>query len=662
MSYLGSGSLVLEIIMNEEQQLVVRHPVGSPVCLIAGAGSGKTLVLTERVRWLIAEAGQEPRKLAALTFTNKAANEMADRLGVTVDTPRDRVPRVSTIHSLALAAIRRNPRGFGLQERVSLLDDYDQGILLKKIIDREIKESDRDQFNPWNLLERIAYHRARGVGFSTDYTAEIHQQSLHSHSGYHALDSEVVYLWKKFEDEKQATSTLDFSDMLHLVVRRVQADKSWATAWAKMFNYVLVDEVQDLSPVQWQFVESLIPVDNFNLFVVGDLSQSIYGFNGAAPEILKAYSEKWRGVTPTLYRLAQNYRSVPEIVGLANAVQKKMVMTIPLQMASARGDLGHTGNTSSMKGGEDDGTPREIANRIASQIYRDRQTTPYKENAILVRSGKSQVRDIESELVRLRIPYVVRGGQGLLQTEEVRDVLAYLRLAVNPKDFMALNRAIAAPKRGLGTVALEKIRDVANKQFAGDLLSGCWAVNKDKAGAFVDIVKHIQQKHDDPVNAFDFAIKLSGYSNYLRDKYRKDIEKLTIKLENLERLALLVVGLLETNIMNLADVVFQLSMDEQAKDEDKDGRVVISTIHKAKGLEWRSVWLTNCYQGSLPHMYSMGSPEEIDEERRLFYTALTRAKDQLTICVPTFLLKKTSTGWSKVRVEPSEFLTEIGIL
>jgi superfamily I DNA/RNA helicase len=646
--------------LNEEQTQAVEHPIGSPACLIAGAGSGKTRVMTERVKWLITQ-GVIPRKICALTFTNKAAGELAYRLGITPETQRDLVPRITTIHALALAAIRRNPKGFGLKDHLSLLDDYDQGILMRKIIEREIKESEREDYNPWNIVEKIAFHRARGLGFSREYTPDIHQQTIHMHKGFHALDADVVNLWKAYESEKNANSVIDFDDMLCLVNRRVREDQPWAEKWSKMFEHVLMDEGQDTNPVQWELVNSLLASDNLNLCVVGDISQSIFGFNGAAPEILKAYSEGWRGVVPKLYRLAQNYRSVPEIVGLANAVQKKMVMTIPLQMASARAELGHTGTTSLMKGGEDDGTPREIANRIASQIYRDRQTTPYKENAILVRSGKSQVRDIESELVRLRIPYVVRGGQGLLQTEEVRDVLAYLRLAINPKDFMALNRAIAAPKRGLGTVALEKIRDVANKQFAGDLLSGCWAVNKDKAGAFVNTIREIQQKHDDPVNAFDFAIKLSGYSNYLRDKYRKDVEKLTIKLENLERLALLVVGLLETNIMNLADVVFQLSMDEQAKDEDKDGRVVISTIHKAKGLEWDAIFLTNCYEGSLPHMYSMGNETEIEEEMRLFYVALTRARNKVTICVPTFLLKKSSTGWTKTPVEPSRFLTMLGI-
>lgn len=651
--------------LNEEQTRVVQHPVGTPICLVAGAGSGKTRVMTERVRWLMAN-GVEPRRICTLTFTNRAAGELSERLGITPNTPRECVPRVTTIHALALAAIRRNPKGFGLQDRVSLLDDYDQGILMRKVIDREIhKEAEREQFNPWNILEKIAYHRARGVGFAVDYTPEIHEAAVHTHSGYHALDSDLVQLWKKYEKEKVNTSTLDFDDMIHLVVRRVESDTGWAKALGNMFQHVLMDEAQDTNPIQWKLVNSLLSPDNFNFCAVGDISQSIYGFNGSAPEILKAYSEGWRGIVPTLYRLERNYRSVPEIVNLANAVQKKMTMTIPLSMIPARAELGHTGKTAILKAEDtyqEPNTPKKIAGLIADQIYADRNTIPFKENAILVRSGKTQVRDLETELVRLRIPYVVRGGQGLLQTEEVRDILSYLKLAVNPKDFMALNRAIAVPKRGMGNVALEKVRKVANDQFQGNLIEACWASSADKAGGFVNLMRHIQESLDDPNDALDKVIKLSGYRGHLQNKYgKKDKEKLTIKLENLERLAAMVAGLLIDNVMTLDDVVFQLSMDDQVKDGDPSGKVVISTIHKAKGLEWTRVYVTNCYQGSLPHMYSMGSLEEIDEERRLFYVAFTRAKDTAVICVPDKLLKRDGAGWKVVPVQPSQFLTELGI-
>jgi DNA helicase-2/ATP-dependent DNA helicase PcrA len=346
-------------------------------------------------------------------------------------------------------------------------------------------------------------------------------------------------------------------------------------------------------------------------------------------------------------------------------------MTIPLTMKSARGEKGEKGKTVLLKPSnssynplaykDDSGTPKEIASDIAAQILRDKATIPYRENAILVRSGKSQVRDLEAELVRLRIPYVVRGGQGLLQTEEVRDVLAYLKLAVNPKDFMALNRAISVPRRGIGEATLEKIRKVANEGHEGDLLKGCWAVNQDKMGGFVNLMRHIQSQTD-PNQAVDHAIKTTRYRDYLQDKYKKDREKLVIKLENLERLALVVASLLEESEMTLADVVFQLSMDDQVKDDDTSGRVVISTIHKAKGLEWTRVFVTNLYQGSIPHQYSMGSLEEIDEERRLFYVAFTRAKDTAVLCLPTHISKRTATGWSKVPVSPSQFLTEIGIV
>jgi DNA helicase-2/ATP-dependent DNA helicase PcrA len=456
--------------LNEEQTLAVQHPLGEAACLIAGAGSGKTRVLTERVRWLIAQ-GVPPRRILAITFTNKAAGELVERLGIHEGTAD--CPRVSTIHALALSAIRRSPTGFGLQERVSPLDDYDQFQMMKKIIER--LHSDVVDLNAYKVLEKIKYHRARGVGFAKDYTDEVHEIALQRHSGHHALEPVDVKLWELYETEKTRNSVVDFDDMLYLVTRRGETDVAWRSKLQSMFEHVLVDECQDLSPVQWKMVELLLADDNPNIMAVGDLSQSIYAFNGAAPRLLKDFSENWRGKVPKLYRIARNHRSVPEIVRLANKIQSKMTETIPLKMESWRGLNGESGTTKLLKAGY----PSDIATTIAVEISRDNQSNkahiPFKDNCILVRSA-IQIRDLEGALVRYRIPYVVRGGRGLLQTEEVRDVLAYLRLATNPKDFMALVRAVSIPKRGVGEVALGKnpyyrqreIRERFNRRFLRD--------------------------------------------------------------------------------------------------------------------------------------------------------------------------------------------------
>jgi DNA helicase-2/ATP-dependent DNA helicase PcrA len=524
--------------------------------------------------------------------------------------------------------------------------------MMKKIIERVKSEE-----NNYRVLEMISFHRARGCGFAKDYDEKIHKLALEMHGGYHAIEQTTLGLWKLYEEEKTKNSVVDFDDMLHLVVRRAREDYAWRVKLEKMYEYVLMDEAQDTNPIQWDFVNLLLAPDNSNLYVVGDMSQSIYGFNGAVPDILKRYSEEWRGLHPDLYRIARNHRSVPEIVRLANAVQAKMTHTIPLKMESWRGMQGEKGVTKLLKAC----LPLDIAGSIAHEIFHGNALkvnhTAYKDNCILVRSA-IQIRDLEGALVRLRIPYIVRGGRGLLQTEEVRDVLSYLRLATNPKDFMALVRASSVPRRGIGEVALEKIRALANERFDGDLVNGADAGNS-KLSLFVASVRQIQAVAEKPLKALETTLRATNYKEYISDKYNKknEKEKAQQKLENLERFGELIKGLSEENPdMTLADLVFQLSIDRQTED-DESGKVVISTIHSAKGLEWKRVYVTNLYEGSLPHKFSMGNPEEVEEERRLFYVAATRARDVLVLCIPGMLQQGPNT----VTLAPSRFLFEIGI-
>ena len=637
--------------LNEEQTLAVQHPVGHPACLIAGAGSGKTRVLTERVRWLM-DQGISPRRILAVTFTNKAAGELVERIGIGQHTPRDLVPRVSTIHSLSLSAIRRNPLGFGLQEKVSPLDDYDSHQMMKKIIERVNSEE-----NPYRVLEMIGFHRARGCGFSKDYSEEIHEVAKKMHGGYHALEKSVVALWKLYEEEKVKNSVVDFDDMIHLVVRRAKEDYVWRSKLERIYEHVLMDEAQDTNPIQWEFINLLLAADNPNIYVVGDMSQSIYAFNGAVPQILKDFSENWRGLHPALYRIARNHRSVPEIVRLANVVQSKMTQTIPLQMESWRGMQGEKGTTKLLKGR----IPYEVANTISHEIYQANSLKntghiPYKDNCLLVRSA-IQIRDLEGALVRLRIPYIVRGGRGLLQTEEVRDVLSYLRFATNTKDFMALVRSASVPRRGIGEVALERIRESANQYNDGNLLEAIRG--NSKLAIYAEVIDAALANETQPVQALDTVIQLTGYKKYIQEKYSKkgEQDKAATKIENLDRFREMFEGLLEDGHQTLADMVFQLSIDRQS-DDDQTGKVTISTIHSAKGLEWPRCYVIGVVEGYLPHRFSMGNPEEIEEERRLFYVAITRARDICVLCTHSMEQKGPHTQ----AVAPSRFLHEIGII
>jgi len=630
--------------LNPEQSLAVSHPIGAPAAIIAGAGSGKTTTLTARIKHLIDE-GISPKRILALTFTNKAANEILERVGMAAEPNH---PWIGTIHSLALSAIRRAPKGFGLNEKVTPLDEYDQKEMLKKLIeDRELG----DILNPYLLKDKLGYHRARGVGFRVDYTAEVHQKALVAHAGYHAMNNEELDIWAAYEKQKTHDSVVDFDDMIHLFVRRGQSDERWLANLQKQFDFVLQDESQDTNQIQWDLINLLLPPGNFNMLCVGDVNQSIFGFQGANPSILMNYTKEWRGVQPKLYKLEQNHRSVPEIVTLANKVQTFMTDTIPLRMESHRGGKNEHGQIILRHSN----TPRDLAENISNEIINRNGKVHYKDIAILVRAG-SQVRDIETELVKNRIPYIVRGAMGLLQAEEVKDILSYLKIASNPRDFSAMRRSSMVPKRGVGDAALDKVLLNANLKHEGNLVESLRGSQLQKLGGYLNIVDELVKRSHDPSDAIDYLVRAIGYETYLKKKYEKHKDKIEQKLNNIVRLKEMINALMAEREMTIDDVVFQLTMQDQ-KDIGGEGKIIISTIHAAKGLEWKTVYVVGLYDGSLPHKFCT-SDEEISEERRLFYVACTRAKDTLVLGVPAaieFAYKEPQ--W----VAPSRFLTELGV-
>ena len=923
--------------MSDEQVLPVVHPLGSPALVIAGAGSGKTRVMTARVMWLIAE-GMNPRRIAGITFTNKAADELRHRVGFGNDPNVG--PRISTIHSLALSAIRKNPEGFGLAKTVSPLDTSDGMDLMKRLIDRHKKDPLFDAVEPWPLMEKIEYHRARGVGFAVDYTEEVHAAALKAHKGYHVLTSADHALWAEFEQAKTAASLVDFSDMLHLVVRRGRADDAWRAGVQRQFLTVLVDESQDCSQIQWDFIELLLAPDNLNLFAVGDPGQcqppgtkiqvvavpprgnhpavledrpiedlkdgdrvtvwskhdqitytagreikvaarpysgellrldtpsgstectpnhwhwvrfnknaegkylvylmqrddlgfrvgisafkrapgkkggayglsvrmrqenadrawilrvcdsrpeaeaweeiyslkygipeslfeatvcwhksqdlirlifshanpeggprclgdhglllshplavkgrgakgshggswrgffktaaanivpglmdipvegrnqtvpitgitrrhyeglvyslevekdhtyiadglvvgnSIYAFNGASPEILTGMVESWRGAVPSLYKLEDNYRSLEKIVKFSNGIQQTMTDTVPLTMKHKRDSVEFPGLVRLVQ----NQTSRDIAQQVAETIAKDnvlkRSSFKFKDNAILVRS-KGQIRDVEEALVCRRIPYIIRGGQSLLQTEEARDLFSYLRLIVNPADVTAFGRAVSVPPRKVGIVTVEKLRKVAEAKYGGDLAVAAAKGDGVALPAFGDFLIKLRSV-ESLSEALLKIINFTDYHELIKDRYRAKRDLIDLKRDNVGKIQEMIAGMVSENpTMTPSDLIFRLTLNGKEEAKTEEGAVVISTIHSAKGLEWPRVYVTNCVEGSLPHQWS-SSAKEVEEERRLFYVACTRAKDALYLCVPHLVIRGPNTA----RVEPSRFLLDLGI-
>lgn len=643
-----------QINLNEEQKAASEHPIDEAGCVIAGAGTGKTRVLMARIQHLI-NNGVNPKRVLCITFTNKSAQEIRDRLNLDPKDPN--CPRISTIHGLALSAIQKDPRGFGLNERISILDDYGQTELLKDVIE---KLGWIEKVKYWDMKEKIQYHRARGMGFSRDYTPEVHERILKVHSGYHALNEDELKVWDKYEKEKTAQSVVDFDDMIHLVVDRGLRDPKWKKIIGSVFHHILIDESQDVNIVQWAFINLLIQEGNRNIFVVGDISQSIYGFTGASPEMLYEFSQNWRGKQPKLYKLQENYRSVPQIVKLANVIQKRMTDTIPLKMESFRGNKGDSGFIRLMN----EYTPQEIANKIASQIWNYNvnvyEKVAYRDNCILVRSA-TQIRDIENELVKARVPYVIRGGKSLLQSEEARDLLSYMRLLVNPRDVQAFSRSIGIPKRGIGDVTINKVVDLAKDKHQGDLIQAVKAYNHAKMGMYIVFLEELEACRVSVLDCYDLVIKNTKYLDHIKEKYRKDQDKVEWKTANVFRIREIIESLVDSNpAIALEDIVFQMTMNdknEEAQEEAEDGKVTISTIHSSKGIEWKKVYITNLNEQSLPHKFCV-TPKEIEEERRLWYVAVTRARDELILCVPM----TQSRGESYTSLRPSRFLTEVGLI
>lgn len=639
------------VSLNAEQTRATEHPEGEAALTLAGAGSGKTRVITERISWLI-EQGVPPRKILSLTFTNKGADEIKRRVLERTGLPSEDAPRLTTIHALALSFVLRCPGGFGLAPRVSPIDDYAQIGLLKKILLREaLKKKLPSGLDAEEIQEKIAFHRARNVPFAVDYTDEVHQSTRVMHAGAHALSEAELAVWRWFEAEKKISNVLDFEDMLALVNRRMRDDPEYAAAQHTLYRHVLLDEAQDTSPSAWEFVTNLVGPDNRNFFVTGDLTQAIFSFAGALPRLLIDFSLAWRGQPPVIYPMVRNHRSVPEVVCLANLLQTLMTSDIvPLQMISHRGEQGETGEIRVIR--KDD--PRDLARRYAALIAEARGS--YNDFAILVRT-KFQIREVEGALIEARIPYVVRGGRGLLATEEVRDVLAYLRLVDNPCDYSALTRAASAPRRGIGAVALERLRERAQADHGNNLIEAGLAGDKSThVWSLAEIIRSLREYLYSPVEALDHCIANSGYLDHLDRKYAKEPSKIKSKRENLRRLREMIVGLAAEREMSTGDIIFQLTMDH-SEAADQRGRVTVSTVHAAKGLEWKHVFIHNLVTGIWPISYAQTS-SEISEEMRILYVAITRARD---FC---YLGVAATTQWGdKMKyVHPSRFLVQMGIV
>ena len=623
--------------LNPPQRDAVTAAEG-PVLVLAGAGSGKTRVIAHRIAYLLGVRGVHPRNVLAMTFTNKAAEEMRRRVDVLLAPAGLRAPLIATFHSTCVRILREHIRHIGYKPHFVIYDEDDRLAVVKECM----REQDMDEraLTPSAIAYRISHAKNQML------SAEDVEQAARG-----PREEQIAAVYRRYQERLAESGAVDFDDLLLLTVRlfeRVPEVRDW---YRGLWKYVLVDEYQDTNRAQYLIIRQLTGVHR-NICVVGDPDQSVYRWRGADLRNILDWERDYPGTR--VVRLEQNYRSTRRILAVASAV-------IANNVARKEKTL-WTENV--------EGDPPEIyrawdeheeANFVAQTIRRLRdEGAEYADVAVFYRTN-AQSRVLEDALRRAGIPYVLVGAVRFYERKEIKDVLAYVRLVINPSDDVAFRRAVAAPSRGIGRTSLVRLEPEAARGRRS-LLEQCAMVPADVTGKprraleeFRSLIAALADKRAGlPVPAFiDEVLSASGYREALRQERSAEAEG---RLENLEELISAAedyqLSAEEPSVEGFLDAVTLVS-DVDELGADVRG-VTMMTLHSAKGLEFPAVFMTGMEEGVFPHSRSMGDAEEIEEERRLCYVGFTRAEQRLFL---SYALHRRLHGYGLG--EPSRFLLEI---
>jgi DNA helicase-2/ATP-dependent DNA helicase PcrA len=622
--------------LNPAQREAVTAAEG-PLLVLAGAGSGKTRVIAYRIAWLLGH-GLSPRNLLAVTFTNKAAGEMARRVEDLLLPVGLRSPLIATFHSVCVRILRQHGTHLGLPPHFTIYDEDDRLALVKECM-KEGELADR-AFTPSAAVHRISFLKNQMTAVT---------EALRDARGPWEKKAALVY--SRYEKRLRETGAVDFDDLLLLVVRLLTEHPEVLAYYRGLWRSVLVDEYQDTNRAQYRIIR-LLTAEHRNICVVGDSDQSIYKWRGADIRNILDFEDDYPGTK--VVRLEQNYRSTQSILALAAGVIAHNVQRKDKTLWTEN----PAGEPARVYRAWDE---HEEASFVAQAILGLRgDGVPWDGVAVFYRTN-AQSRVLEDALRRARIPYVIVGGVRFYERREIKDTLAYLRLAVNPADDVAFRRAIGAPARGIGPGTLARLEEEATRQ-SRPLLAVAAAPPADvrgKAGRslqeFAALVARLAAQRGDvaPPAFIDLVLEQTGYREALRQERAPEAEA---RLENLEELA----AAAEDFTRAEAEPTLEAFLDGVALvsdvDELKDGeaRVTLMTLHSAKGLEFSAVFMTGLEEGVFPHARSLNSPEEIEEERRLCYVGVTRARERLTL---SWALHRRIHGYGVG--EPSRFLREM---
>ena len=656
--------------LNPQQRAAVTH-AGGPLLIVAGAGSGKTRVLTHRIAYLLAERGVSPGEILAITFTNKAAGEMASRVAQLVGDRRARAMWVMTFHSACVRILRREASRFGYPSNFSIYDSADSQRLMA-LVCREL-ELDARQYPPKSMAAQVS-----------NLKNELEDYESFASRARGAREKALAEAYSEYQRRLVAAGAMDFDDLIMVTVNLFQAFPDVAAAYRRRFRHVLVDEYQDTNHAQYVLVRELVSGGGSlfgsgtyggstgqetdpdpgegpsELCVVGDADQSIYAFRGATIRNISEFEQDYPNATVIL--LEQNYRSTQNILAAANAVVSRNSGRKPKNLWSEAGDgppiVGYVANNE-----------HDEAAFVAEEVDRlndDGLASP-GQVAVFYRTN-AQSRVFEEIFIRVGLPYRVVGGVRFYERREVRDILAYLRLIANPADEVSLRRVLNVPKRGIGERAEEYVAGYASRErisFAQALrtpseVPGLAARSAAAIAGFNALVDDLREQAatGGPVaELVEAVLDRTGYQAALEAS--EDLQDVT-RVENLQEMVSVAREFDgSTPDGTLADFLERVALvadaDEIPDGETHGGMVTLMTLHTAKGLEFPVVFLTGMEEEVFPHQRALTNPRELEEERRLAYVGITRAEQRL------YLTRAASRNWygRPAFHSPSRFLSEI---
>ena len=613
--------------LNNEQQQAVRKTDG-PLLILAGAGSGKTRVLTTKVAYLIENMEVSPYNILAITFTNKAANEMKERLNLLIGEKSNYI-QVSTFHSFGLKILRENYEQLGYQSNFSIMDSDDSLSIVKKIL--KDLNLDTKIYNPTAIRHKISGCKN-----------EIISPSEYEKYAISEFEQVVLKVYKKYEETLKRNNAIDFDDLLILPLKLFREFPSVLGKYQERFKYILIDEYQDTNEAQY-ILTKMISAKYRNICCVGDNDQSIYSFRGANYRNILNFEKDYKDAT--IIKLEQNYRSTSTILDAANSVIKHNKERKDKNLWSNKKE-GEKLSYFKAFNERDEAfyVIREIKKLINKGI-------DYEDIAVLYRTN-AQSRIMEEELLKENLPYRVVGSFYFYSRKEIKDLIAYLRLIHNENDNISLTRVINTPKRGIG------LKTISNITLKADMnnISMFEAINSGKELEFKELILKLKEISKDLTltELVEKILEVTGLKKELEEEKTLESE---IRLENLEEFKSITKSFEEKNgVISLEDFLLEISLVSDVNEyKDNKNRISLMTIHSVKGLEFDYVFVIGMEEGIFPHINSLMDNSEIEEERRLCYVAITRAKEKLHL-----VNTRMRTLFGKEQANPSSrFLSEI---